>query len=675
MRPRRMAVGSIVTVNKLGHEWHGQKVKVLQGSSKLVKTNTYAVGPIKGSLASDHIDGKYLLSSIRKEAKDLNFKDYLNVDYMPGQDTLVKKNAKKRKQASAKVIEAYKGSKHYEQDEEEAEDAAIAHYAERRRKKTLPTNKNHLADFKRRQAQSSNGRGGHPANYRSEDLDEATKHDAKKVTSGYDVYGKCSCGWTGKKFNYMSNNYAYTECQKDINRHKFSQKESVNEAYALSSTKTIDDSGEDRAISYGRKKGYKEVGVIGTSPRNWMVLFQLKPEDKKALKGMKFKPGEKVFRYATKSTVVGDIFPYIKVNLNKGLVYNLTQESSAGEIDAVAFETRATKLKFARIIDGAVDMREGAIPAEKGNTVTVVHKTSGKELVITKQALPRYEKMGFKLAEGFKVGQTVTPSKGPHKGQPHKVIHDHGDGSYNIKPHNIPPRSIKYRLGAAKANGADLKAVKEEYLGEMDKTQRSAGKEGGSTDTEKYLTNHKFSKSEAIKWFTNELPANFNAKTDLGYWSTKAGPLYVDLRSRGSDTQLKAAERNKPAGVKGYNNQYVESNEYLNEVLSFAQRRKKARDLKKNKARVRHGARRQERKMADNDRLQNRSKRQARLFLFKKLTKGKSKSEVPLARRISIEKRLEKMKGRIDRIAKKSLPKVRKQEVERIRNKRKGDDK
>ena len=60
-------------------------------------------------------------------------------------------------------------------------------------------------------------------------------------------------------------------------------------------------------------------------------------------------------------------------------------------------------------------------------------------------------------AEAIKVGSTVKPTKGPHAGHPHEVIHDFGDGHYNIKPKNMSPSRNKYRMGATKANIKDLK--------------------------------------------------------------------------------------------------------------------------------------------------------------------------------------------------------------------------
>jgi hypothetical protein len=110
------------------------------------------------------------------------------------------------------------------------------------------------------------------------------------------------------------------------------------------------DFGEDQALSYGRKEGYKEAGVIGTSARTAMVIFKLNAFDKKYVKGAKVKSGEEIFRYTSRGTVAGGIMPLIKVNMKRGLAYYLTQESSSGEIDEPVFETKAQKLKFIRLL-------------------------------------------------------------------------------------------------------------------------------------------------------------------------------------------------------------------------------------------------------------------------------------------------------------------------------------
>mgnify|MGYP003132309855 CR=1 FL=1 len=84
--------------------------------------------------------------------------------------------------------------------------------------------------------------------------------------------------------------------------------------------------------------------------------------------------------------------------------------------------------------------------------------------------------------EAYKVGQTVKPTKGPHAGQDHEVIHVHGDGSYNIKPKNMPASRIRYRLGAAKAKHDDLKEVSRDRLSDyMRKSADDVAKARGDT--------------------------------------------------------------------------------------------------------------------------------------------------------------------------------------------------
>ena len=55
--------------------------------------------------------------------------------------------------------------------------------------------------------------------------------------------------------------------------------------------------------------------------------------------------------------------------------------------------------------------------------------------------------------EEFKVGDTVYPNVGPHKGQKHEIIAVKSNG-YNIKP--VSQNNIKYRLGAVMATKAQL---------------------------------------------------------------------------------------------------------------------------------------------------------------------------------------------------------------------------
>jgi len=112
--------------------------------------------------------------------------------------------------------------------------------------------------------------------------------------------------------------------------------------------------GEDKAISYGRKKGYKEIGVCGHGKIDGIVLFGMDAGDKAYVgKEAKIKTGQTVFRYATSRTVAGDIFPLVKIDVKKGLLYNLSQKSSEGEIEHAEFETKSSKLRYLRLLSTA----------------------------------------------------------------------------------------------------------------------------------------------------------------------------------------------------------------------------------------------------------------------------------------------------------------------------------
>jgi hypothetical protein len=73
--------------------------------------------------------------------------------------------------------------------------------------------------------------------------------------------------------------------------------------------------------------------------------------------------------------------------------------------------------------------------------------------------------------------------------------------------------------------------------------------------------------------------------------------------------------------------------------------------------------------------LKKRARKSARKAIYKKLTKGIDKSDLSIARRREIEKKLEKMGPRIDMIAKKMLPATRKKEKERKQAMRAGNKK
>ena len=105
--------------------------------------------------------------------------------------------------------------------------------------------------------------------------------------------------------------------------------------------------------------------------------------------------------------------------------------------------------------------------------------------------------------------------------------------------------------------------------------------------------------------------------------------------------------------------------EDVEEALDFQQRRARSRAMKKNKAKIAMGRKRAAKRTAGTDRLKKRAEKGARSQIFKKLSKGVSKDELPFARRQEIEKRIDKMKPKIKRIAMKLVKDKRKLEKER----------
>lgn len=100
--------------------------------------------------------------------------------------------------------------------------------------------------------------------------------------------------------------------------------------------------------------------------------------------------------------------------------------------------------------------------------------------------------------------------------------------------------------------------------------------------------------------------------------------------------------------------------EQLDEVLDASQRMKKKATMRRIKAKLKLGRKRAMKKRADPEKLKKRAARRARSAMFKKLAQGKSKSDMSMSDRKAIEKRLESKKGIIQRMAKKLLPTVRK---------------
>ena len=121
------------------------------------------------------------------------------------------------------------------------------------------------------------------------------------------------------------------------------------------------------------------------------------------------------------------------------------------------------------------------------------------------------------------------------------------------------------------------------------------------------------------------------------------------------------------AAMKRRRGRIGEETESTDEALDFQARRARSRSMKKNKAKIAMGRKRAAKRTAGTDRLIKRATRSARSQLFTKFSKGKSKEELPYSRRQEIEKRVDNMKGRVMKIARKLVKDKRKLEKERKR--------
>lgn len=101
----------------------------------------------------------------------------------------------------------------------------------------------------------------------------------------------------------------------------------------------------------------------------------------------------------------------------------------------------------------------------------------------------------------------------------------------------------------------------------------------------------------------------------------------------------------------------------VDEALTMAQRRKKARTMKKYQSRLKVGQKKARAKIASSKVLAKRAQKAARRAMAKKLTQGIAKRDLTPSRKREIEARLDKMKGRVNRLAKKLLPGLRRSEM------------
>jgi len=105
----------------------------------------------------------------------------------------------------------------------------------------------------------------------------------------------------------------------------------------------------------------------------------------------------------------------------------------------------------------------------------------------------------------------------------------------------------------------------------------------------------------------------------------------------------------------------------MNEVWTMQRKRKQGQMMKRKSNVIARARKRKLSKFADTSTLKVRAQKAARSIIFKKLAAGKTKGEIESKQMIiSIEKKLDKHKAKINKMAMKILPKIKKAEAERF---------
>ena len=108
----------------------------------------------------------------------------------------------------------------------------------------------------------------------------------------------------------------------------------------------------------------------------------------------------------------------------------------------------------------------------------------------------------------------------------------------------------------------------------------------------------------------------------------------------------------------------------LDEIMSKMVRMKKARMMKVKGKQIARKRKIAMKRKANPEKLKKRAAKKARDIIAKKILKDKDKSDLSIAAKETLEKRLDKKKAVIAKIARKILPKIRSAENERLAKKR-----
>jgi hypothetical protein len=103
----------------------------------------------------------------------------------------------------------------------------------------------------------------------------------------------------------------------------------------------------------------------------------------------------------------------------------------------------------------------------------------------------------------------------------------------------------------------------------------------------------------------------------------------------------------------------------VNESISIQTRLKKKQAILRNRSKLKLGRLRASRRVASKEVIKKRAMRAARTFMFKRLVKNKSKSDLAYSTRDTFEKIINKRKAAIEKLATRLAPKIRRADMQK----------
>ena len=230
----------------------------------------------------------------------------------------------------------------------------------------------------------------------------------------------------------------------------------------------------------------------------------------------------------------------------------------------------------------------------------------------------------------------------------------------DVGNHNLPKTfgdwgaEIAYEVDPSDVNNAN-------FPRDMGGWGRTTG-EMGTHNMPEDLATGEMSDEEKADVGNHNLPKSLSFKDFMVVDNTPGMGEYISYQS----------QKRRRGHYDTFGDSYEPEGEELNEVLSHAQRIKASIRMKKMSKRIKIARDRAMRRAPSMDVVKKRAMRQARRDMFKRLTRGQEKGDVAIAKRADIEKRLDRMKPRLQRIAQRLVPSIRKKDRDRKQRKSTG---